>query len=56
MMVSVAGPSLDTLIGFLQNSSGATSIEYAMIACGIAVVVLAGNSNLGSTVKSKLRP
>jgi pilus assembly protein Flp/PilA len=41
-----------TLIRFLTDCSGATSIEYAMIASGIAVAVVAAVNNLGSTVKS----
>jgi pilus assembly protein Flp/PilA len=41
-----------TIIAFLNDRSGATSIEYAMIATGIAVAVLAAVNNLGSAVKS----
>jgi pilus assembly protein Flp/PilA len=37
---------------FLTDCSGATSIEYAMIASGIAVAVVAAVNNLGSAVKS----
>jgi pilus assembly protein Flp/PilA len=36
---------------FLQNRSGATSIEYAMIASGIAVAVVTAVNGLGSAVK-----
>ena len=41
-----------TLIAFLRDYSGATSIEYAPIASMIAVAVVAAVNNLGSTVKS----
>jgi pilus assembly protein Flp/PilA len=34
-----------------RNDSGATSIEYAMIASGIGVVLAATIVNLGSSVK-----
>jgi pilus assembly protein Flp/PilA len=36
---------------FLTNESGATSIEYAMIAVGVAVVIVATVQGLGATVK-----
>ena len=36
---------------FMRNESGATSIEYAMIASGIAVVLAASITSLGTNVK-----
>ena len=36
---------------FLTDDTGATSIEYAMIAAGIAVVVAGAVQSLGSAVK-----
>jgi pilus assembly protein Flp/PilA len=36
---------------FLRCDSGATAIEYAMIASGVAVAVAASIVNLGSNVK-----
>ena len=43
---------MQSLLGkFLTNESGATSIEYAMIAVGIAVVIVAAVQSLGGTVK-----
>jgi pilus assembly protein Flp/PilA len=36
---------------FCANDSGATAIEYAMIAVGIAVVLAAAVSSIGSSVK-----
>jgi pilus assembly protein Flp/PilA len=36
---------------FMRDESGATSIEYAMIASGIAVVIAATIVSLGSSVK-----
>jgi pilus assembly protein Flp/PilA len=38
---------------FLADEGGATAIEYALIASGIAGAILAVVSNLGSTVVSK---
>jgi pilus assembly protein Flp/PilA len=36
---------------FLRDESGATAIEYAMIASGIAVAIAATIVSLGSSVK-----
>lgn len=36
---------------FLRNESGATAIEYAMIASGIAVAIATTVFSLGSNVK-----
>jgi pilus assembly protein Flp/PilA len=40
------------IVAFLTDCSGATSIEYAMVASMIAVAILTGVNNLGSAVKS----
>ena len=37
---------------FALDESGATAIEYAMVAAGIAVVILAAVDTLGQNVKS----
>jgi pilus assembly protein Flp/PilA len=37
---------------FLRDCSGATSIEYALLASGIAVAIAATVSSLGSVVKN----
>jgi pilus assembly protein Flp/PilA len=39
------------VLRFLRDDAGATSIEYAMIASGIGVVIAATVVNLGSSVK-----
>ena len=41
------------LARFLKDDAGATSIEYAMIAAGIAVVVVGAVQGLGSSVKNQ---
>ncbi len=38
---------------FLKNESGATAIEYGLIAALIAVVIIGGLSTLGSNLESK---
>jgi len=42
---------MTTIIRFLRNQSGATSIEYAMLASGIAVAIIVTVNSLGGTVK-----
>lgn len=37
---------------FLRDESGATAIEYAMIAAGIAAVIVAAVDTLGQNVKT----
>lgn len=39
------------LLRFRRDEGGATAIEYAMIASGVAVVIAATIVNLGSSVK-----
>ena len=41
-----------SLIRFWLSNSGATAIEYAMIAGGIALVIVASVTKLGTTVDS----
>lgn len=38
---------------FLRDESGATAIEYALIASGIALAIVAAVSDLGSSVRAK---
>jgi pilus assembly protein Flp/PilA len=46
-------PKLDshTVHRFLRDERGATAIEYAMIAAGIAVAIVAAVNSLGVSVK-----
>ena len=39
---------------FQADESGATAIEYALIAAGIAVAIVTTVTNLGSTIKTAL--
>lgn len=41
-----------TLPGFLKDETGATAIEYALIATGVAVAIIAGVNGLGAKVNS----
>ena len=38
---------------FVRNDSGATAIEYALIASGIAAAIIAVVTTLGATLQSK---
>jgi len=38
---------------FFRNESAATSIEYALIAAGIAVAIVAAVNGLGTTMNGK---
>jgi pilus assembly protein Flp/PilA len=40
------------VVHFLKDESGATAIEYGLIAAGISVAVIGVVSNLGSKLKS----
>jgi pilus assembly protein Flp/PilA len=44
-------PIVTPVLRFMRNEDGATSIEYAMIASGVAVVIAASVTSLGSNVK-----
>jgi pilus assembly protein Flp/PilA len=39
--------------GFLRDQSGATAIEYGLIAAGIALAIIAVVNGLGSTLNDK---
>ena len=38
---------------FLRNEAGATSIEYALIAAGIALAIITAVNTLGTTLSKK---
>ena len=38
---------------FLRNQDGATAIEYAIIAGGISIVIVAAVNGMGSTLSGK---
>jgi pilus assembly protein Flp/PilA len=38
---------------FLADQSGATAIEYCLIACGISIVILVAVNSMGTTVNGK---
>ena len=44
---------MSKFFAFLKDESGATAIEYGLIAAGISVVIIATVNTIGSTLNSK---
>ena len=44
---------MSKLCSFLRNESGATAIEYGLIAAGISVAIIAVVNTLGTTLNTK---
>jgi pilus assembly protein Flp/PilA len=44
---------MSKFVAFLKNESGATAIEYGLIAAGISVAIIAVVNGLGSTLNTK---
>jgi len=41
------------LVAFIKDESGATAIEYGLIAAGISVVIIAAVNAIGSNLNAK---
>ena len=44
---------MSTVFAFLKDESGATAIEYGLIAAGISVVIIATVNSIGTTLNGK---
>ncbi|MFZ3251397.1 MAG: Flp family type IVb pilin [Pseudolabrys sp.] len=44
---------MSKVIAYLKNESGATAIEYGLIAAGISVVIIATVNAIGTTLNAK---
>jgi pilus assembly protein Flp/PilA len=44
---------MQKIIAFLRNQSGASSIEYALLAAGVAATIVVAVTGLGSSVNSE---
>ena len=44
---------MSKIVAFLKNESGATAIEYGLIAAGISVAIIAVVNGLGTTLNDK---
>ena len=43
---------MSKVVAFLKDDSGATAIEYGLIAAGISVVIIATVNTIGSTLNT----
>ena len=43
---------MSKILAFLKDDSGATAIEYGLIAAGISVVIIATVNTIGSTLNT----
>jgi pilus assembly protein Flp/PilA len=46
---------MSKLFSFLKDESGATAIEYGLIAAGISVVIISSVNAIGSTLNAKFQ-
>jgi pilus assembly protein Flp/PilA len=44
------------VLRFFADQTGATAIEYALIATGISIVILASVNSIGTSVSNKFTP
>ena len=44
------------VLKFIADQTGATAIEYALIATGISIVILASVNSIGTSVSNKITP
>jgi len=44
---------MSKVVAFLKDESGATAIEYGLIAAGISVVIIATENSIGTTLNTK---
>jgi pilus assembly protein Flp/PilA len=44
---------MSKIVAFLKDDSGATAIEYGLIAAGISVVIIATVNAIGTTLNTK---
>jgi pilus assembly protein Flp/PilA len=45
---------MNAIKNFIQDESGITAIEYALMAAGVALALTAAFTNLGAAIKAKL--
>lgn len=43
---------MSKIVAFLKNESGATAIEYGLIAAGISVAIIAAVNTIGSSLNT----
>ena len=50
--LSIEGVAMRKLLALLTDESGATAIEYAIIASGISIVIVAAVNSVGSSLNT----
>ena len=53
LLYSSKGIQMSKIVRFLKDETGATAIEYGLIAAGISVVIIATVNAIGSTLNAK---
>jgi pilus assembly protein Flp/PilA len=46
---------MSEFLAFLRNESGATAIEYGLIAAGISIVIIASVNSIGSVLNANFQ-
>ena len=54
MLKDLSSPIVASVARFMRDESGATAIEYALVASGIAVAIASTVVSLGSAIKNNL--
>jgi pilus assembly protein Flp/PilA len=54
MLQNLSSPIIASVVRFSRDESGATAIEYALVASGVAVAIASTVVSLGSAVKTNL--
>ena len=54
MSQNLSSPIIASVVRFMRDEGGATAIEYALVASGIAVAIASTVVTLGSAVKNNL--
>ena len=54
MLKNLSAPIITSMARFMRDERGATAIEYALVASGIAVAIASTVVSLGSAVKNNL--
>jgi pilus assembly protein Flp/PilA len=52
-MSSQGAEKMSRVVAFFKDESGATAIEYGLIAAGISVVIIAAVNAIGSSLNAK---
>ena len=54
MLQNLSSPIVASVVRFMRDEHGATAIEYALVASGVAVAIASTVVSLGSAIKNNL--